>query len=230
MTVKPISTQDQHEAGDESRDDDVARQPAGERDAGAEDQTMNRIQVGTSDRARSCPRTARKAMRPAPVAPMNTNDRRANVAARRGSTMATAIERELRQQPDRDQHAYEAVPQPQAAGTRARKTTRLAASAGFGRRSDRRRWPPASSGTACGRSRSRRRDRPARTTRRGLRPGTPACGWRRRWPSGRWPCRPVRPSMTPLKSWRSRDLELVVERLPQIQAREALRRKLGDVT
>ena len=54
-------------------------------------QTKNKSHVGTSDKARSWPLTARKIVNKAPTPPMTKNDNRANVAANLGSMTATAI-------------------------------------------------------------------------------------------------------------------------------------------
>ncbi len=74
-------------------------------------QTRNKIHVGTSDKARSCPRTARKRIRLAPVAPMKTNERRAKRRREPRIDDGDCDERELREQPHRNEHAHEAMPQ-----------------------------------------------------------------------------------------------------------------------
>ena len=137
-------------------------------------------------------------------------------------------QRQLRDDPHRDQHADQAVPErePQEHGEEDRRGSpraRIRPPRG------RRRCPRAASGTACGRSRSRRRGRPARTRRRAPRSGRSALWLAAKIAVRKIASRPVRPSMMPLNSWRSRDLELVVERLPQVDAREAVGRQLGDV-
>ena len=52
--------------------------------------TSSKSQVGISDSARSCPRSASTSTNRPPMPPISANDARAKVAASRGSTAETA--------------------------------------------------------------------------------------------------------------------------------------------
>ena len=75
--------------------------------------TSSSIQVGTRESARSCPRRARNSVSAAPTPAMATQESRAKVAASRGSRKATATSDQLRRHPQPQQHAHEAVPGPE---------------------------------------------------------------------------------------------------------------------
>src|SRR6476469_1904415 len=72
-------------------------------------QMRNRIHVGISDSALSWPRRARNSVNPPPTAPITRNEVRANVEARVDD--GNGDKRELRDDPYREQHADEAMPE-----------------------------------------------------------------------------------------------------------------------